>query len=171
MPPPHSPRRVPEGKYILNFLYLDPGGVKGEVLTSVTSALRWAGSLPVLEQPAANLLSASTGLDRPPSCLPLHSFPDPALSCDFTQSPGRSHSPLGLWHHLSLSYCVQSLHKVLPHHTHSLSVAPSLRTPAGSHLPAQLSNPWGVPNPRSMTSSPAGRHKGGRLCEPPLPTG
>lgn len=41
--------RVPEGKYILNFLYLDPGGVKGEVLTSVTSALRWAGSLPVLD--------------------------------------------------------------------------------------------------------------------------
>lgn len=124
--------RVPEGKYILNFLYLDPGGVKGEVLTSVTSALRWAGSLPVLEQPEANLFSASTGLDRPPSCLTLHSFPDPGLSCDFAQPPGHTH-------HLAsgticLSPTVRSLYTKSFPTTPTLSITPSLCTLAGSHF-------------------------------------
>lgn len=42
MPPPTSTSPDShKGKHILNFLYLDPGWVKGEILSPVTSALRW----------------------------------------------------------------------------------------------------------------------------------
>lgn len=87
------------------------------------------------------------------------------LSPDFTQPPGHTCClASGVNHFLSLSFCVLSLHKALSQpYPSSIPVAPSLCTPADSHHPAQLSNPWGITNLRYMTSSPAGRHKGRQL--------
>lgn len=97
----------------------------------------------------------------------------PGLSPDFTQPPGHTchlASGVSFLHctFLCLPYTVQSLHKALslpwPHPSsfHIRSVVPSLCTPSGSHHPAQLSNPWAVPNPRYVTFQPCWQAQGGK---------
>lgn len=112
MPPPTSTSPDShKGKRVLNFLYLDPGGVEGEMLSPVTSGLGWvraAGSqgwvtdflslrLPTPAPACSHFALSASTVHRPgqtsPLLKPSIAPQSPGLSPDFTVL---SHLPLGL---------------------------------------------------------------------------
>lgn len=167
MPPPTSTSPDShKGKRVLNFLYLDPGGVEGEMLSPVTSGLGWvraAGSqgwvtdflslrLPTPAPACSHFALSASTVHRPGQISlllkPSIASQSPGLSPDFTASCHTCHlASRGGHFSVSLLLYAVPTQSLVPA-TSTLPGAPSLCTPADSYHPVQLSNPQGGHEPK-----------------------
>lgn len=182
MPPPTSTSPDShKGKRVLNFLYLDPGGVEGEMLSPVTSGLGWvraAGSqgwvtdflslrLPTPAPACSHFALSASTVHRPGQISlllkPSIASQSPGLSPDFTASCHTCHLASRGGH-----FSVSLLLYAVP----TQSLVPATSTLPGAPPSVPLLTPTilsscqihrGVTNPRFMTPGPAGTHKGRQL--------